>query len=203
MRRDVGAAPSPGEFVGPWYSWWPGDMLPDFTPVPGFAAAPEPNDRTLVALSGGTPSELAAWRRDGNQPYGARIAGEIVACGWSASRTLAIGELDLVRPLAPGERYLWGFATADQWRGRGLYPRLLAAIVRNEGGGNRYWIGHKPGNVASGRGILKAGFGRVGDIYRQPTGEFALMPACTPERARIGAAILGASVWSTPVSPPT
>lgn len=184
-----------GDFVGPWYAWWPGDRLPALPPLPGFTATPADDDWTLTALARTGVEELARRRRAGNRPYLACLAGEPVAHGWATGSTVEIGELGLAFTLPPGERYLWGFATVERWRGRGLYPRLLRAIMRHEGREDaRYWIGHEPDNEASGRGILKAGFRRVGDVYRRPTGGFVLVPVGPSARARVGAALLGAAL---------
>lgn len=183
-----------GDFVGPWYAWWPGDPAPTFAVWPEFRAAPADDDTALGGLIGVEAAELQVWQGDGNQPYLARVAGEVVACGWSATRTLAIGELGLMRSLSSGERYLWGFVTAEPWRGRGIYPRLLAAIIRHEGAAHRYWIGHEPGHNSSNRGIVKAGFQQVGEIYHRAAGDFALLPTGDSARAEVGAAVLGATV---------
>ena len=186
-----------GDFVGPWYAWQPGDSLPPLPPLPGFVAGPADDDRALAALAGRGIDEVMALRRVGNRPYVARLAGELVAHGWSTDRTVEIGEVGLRFALPPDERYLWGFVTEARWRGRGVYPRLLQAILRQEGAGDvRCWIGHEPDNVASARGILKAGFRRVGDVYRLPTGRLALDPVGPIERARAGAALLGADLRS-------
>ncbi len=185
----------PGDFVGPWYAWWPGDPLPALPPLPGFATAPADDDHQIAALAGIGVEEVAKRRRAGHRPYIARLGGEPVAHGWSTGGAVEIGELGLAFTLPPGERYLWGFATEERWRGRGLYPHLLQAILRHEGlAGVRYWIGHTPENAASAQGILKAGFRRVGDVYRLPTGRFVLVPTGPLERARLGAALLGAEL---------
>lgn len=50
-------------------------------------------------------------------------------------------------PLAPGDRGLWDFATLEGWRGRGIYPRLLQAILRaEEKNADCFWIGHRGDN---------------------------------------------------------
>jgi RimJ/RimL family protein N-acetyltransferase len=183
-----------GDFVGPWYAWQPGDPLPLLPPLPGFIAGPADDDRALAALAGRDVDEVMALRRAGNRPYVARLAGELVAHGWSTDGTVEIGELDLTFTLPPGERYLWGFATEARWRGRGIYPRLLQAVLRREGAAARCWIGHEPDNTASARGIVKAGFRRVGDVFRLPTSRLTLVPVGPIERARVGAALLGADL---------
>jgi GNAT superfamily N-acetyltransferase len=184
----------PGDFVGPWYVRWPGDVLPVLPPLPGFVAAPTNDDGTFAALAGIDRAEVAAHRRAGNWPYLAWLDGEPVALGWSTGTTVAIGELDLAFTLPPGNRYLWGFLTAPAWRGRGIYPRLLQAILRAEGDGIRAWIGHEPPNDASARGIIKAGFRCVGDVFRTSAGAFVLVPSGPLDRARAGAALLGATL---------
>jgi hypothetical protein len=187
-RQDPG-----GAFVGPWYGWWPGDLLPALPPLTGLVAGPADDDRSLAALAAIDPGEVAARRGAGHRPYLARLAGEPVACGWSTWSAVEIGEIGLTFTLPPGERYLWGFVTVGPERGRGIYPHLLQAILRHEGTGDaRYWIGHTPDNLASARGIQKAGFRRVGDVYLLVPGRFALVPAGPIERARAGAALLGA-----------
>jgi GNAT superfamily N-acetyltransferase len=72
-----------------------------------------------------------------------------VTCGWAATREAPIGELNLVFPIAADSRYLWEFATLPEWQGRGLYPRLLQAIVQAERA-ERFWIIHAPENLPSG-----------------------------------------------------
>ncbi len=172
---------TPGLFVGPWYAWWPGDPLPALPALPDFAAAPTADDHALAALSGSDDVTLEGRRRADNQPYLATLNGTPVAYGWSASATVEIGELGLTFALPPGDRYLWDFATLPAWRGRGIYPHLLQAILRHGTASQaRHWIGHEPDNLASTRGILKAGF-------------------------RLGAALLGADLAlpsATPITPP-
>jgi len=184
-----------GEFVGPWYAWWPGDPLPPLPAFPGFAAAPVTDDAAFATLSGRGAAEVAARRTNGDRPYLATVEGRGVGWGWSATRRLTIGELGIARDLPPTDRYLWAFETLPAWRGRGVYPRLLQGILRHEEGeGLRSWIGHDPGNAASARGIAKAGFGRVGAIHHAPDGGYLLVPDGPLDRALIGAPLLGARV---------
>jgi hypothetical protein len=158
------------------------------------AARADDDDEVLAELAGIDLGEVAAHRRSGNQPYVARLDGELVAVGWSTRSTVEIGELDLTFMLPPGNSYLWGFVTAPAWRGRGFYPRLLQAILRAEGDEVCAWIGHEPPNVASARGIIRAGFSCVGNVFRTTAGSFVLAPSGPIARARAGAALLGAVV---------
>ncbi len=183
------------EFVGPCYAWWPGDALPDLPPLDDFSVDAAGDDRSLAALAGLDVAEVAARRRDGNRPYVARVAGAVAGWGWVAEELLEIGELAVTTALPPGEYYLWDFVTVERWRGRGIYPRLLQAILRDVLPPDAHcWIGHEPGNVASSRGILKAGFRRVGDIYARAGVGYILDPVGPIERARVGAPLFGAVV---------
>jgi len=199
VRADDGAEETieaiNGDFVGPWYAWWPGDPLPALPGFPGFAAAPVTDDAAFAALSGLSAAAIAARRANGDRPYLATVDGMGVGWGWSATRHLSIGELGIARALPPTDRYLWAFETRPDWRGRGIYPLLLQAILRHEEReGARSWIGHDPGNAASARGIVKAGFGRVGAIHRAADGGYLLVPDGPLDRARLGAPLLGARV---------
>jgi hypothetical protein len=100
-----GSPASPaGDYVGSWYTWWPGDPLPRMTPIPGFVARPSDDDREIAALAGLDAQDTATFREAGNQPFIARVDGEAVACGWSAKSRLEIGEIGLVTSLPPGNR---------------------------------------------------------------------------------------------------
>ncbi|GLV55602.1 hypothetical protein KDH_24460 [Dictyobacter sp. S3.2.2.5] len=90
--------------------------------------------------------------------------------------------------------FLYYFVTLPAWRGQGIYPRLLQHILRSEGEGNeRFWIVHQHENVASQRGIEKAGFQIASKVYFIAADKLALVPPSveTSERARAGSALLG------------
>jgi hypothetical protein len=101
--------------------------------------------------------------------------------------------------LAGSDRYLWDFRTLPQWRGRGFYPKLLQSILRNEGRAEaRFWIINAPENLASARGIDKAGFRVVGDLAVAQDGRAGLVPTADPDRASAGAKLLGVPVIQVP-----
>ena len=82
-----------------------------------------------------------------------------------ARRELRSGRLVAVITIPPGERYLWNFVTLKAFRGLGIYPRLLQAIVRAESAtAEKFWIAYAPENHASGAGIGKAGFVPVAEL---------------------------------------
>jgi hypothetical protein len=89
-----------------------------------------------------------------------------------------LGELGATFVVGAGERYLWNFVTLASHRGRGIYPRLLDAIVRAESRGvspaRRFWIAYAPENHASGAGIRKAGFVDVAELSFDASGRAAI-----------------------------
>jgi hypothetical protein len=127
----------------------------------------------------------------GHRAYLASLGTLPVAVGWSAA-----GEVDLLGGrvtlhLPPHHRYLYGFVTHPDWRGHGMYPYLLQAIVRTEEQ-EYFWIMHLQENTASQRGIHKAGFRVAGHLSFLPTGELGLFPPPgDSERARVAAHLLG------------
>jgi GNAT superfamily N-acetyltransferase len=140
---------------------------------------------------------------DGHLPYVARMDGQPVGYGWVATRKASIGELDLRFKLSPDDRYLWDFATLPDWQGRGLYPRLLQAILERESKhAKRFWIIHAPENLPSGAGMGKAGFDFVGQLSFTADGSVGLAPfPDTIDRARSGANLLKVPLIDTVLAP--
>jgi GNAT superfamily N-acetyltransferase len=156
-------------------TWWHGDALPALPPLTGFRAAAT-DDVTLVArLDALTEEEVRARLPGHHRPYVATI-----------------GELGVSFTLPRGDRYLWDFATLPAWRGRGLYPHLLQAIIAAESPpATRLGIIHAPENPASVRGITKAGRAAIGELSFRARGGAGFRPFDDPVRARVGAALLG------------
>jgi RimJ/RimL family protein N-acetyltransferase len=149
----------------------------------------------LSALSGADARELQARTARGHAPWLAQINGEPVGWGWCAAGEVSIGELGIAVPLPPGNRYLWDCFTVPAWRGRGIYPRLLQAIIAHEPEVARFWVGHDHGNLASARGIAKAGFHEVGLLYHRRDGEFELVASGPLERA-----VAASDLFAVPVA---
>ncbi len=94
-----------------------------------------------------------------------RFHGEVpVAYGWVATQEGSLAAFQLSFAIPSGNCYLYGFLTFPEWRGRGIYPHLLQAIIHQEQLVDRFWIGYLPDNEASGRGVSKAGFHVVSDL---------------------------------------
>jgi GNAT superfamily N-acetyltransferase len=181
-------------------TWWASDPLMDLTPLSNFQMQLAADDAQLAAINHITVAEVEQRRRAGHRPYVGYLDGTAVTYGWVATHEASIGELNLVFPIAANSRYLWDFATLPEWQGRGLYPRLLQAIVQAERA-ERFWIIHAPENLPSGAGMQKAGFQAVGQLSFQRDNRLGLIPFDLLERARIGAALLGVALIDDGLSP--
>jgi GNAT superfamily N-acetyltransferase len=200
MASTGSAAQRPAMSLGPFYVWRRGWPLP---PVAARLDRPLTIESTLPpGPLGAIPSEEGARRlADGHALFAARIDGDLAGYGWSASRRAHIGGLDLFLTIPPDERYLWDFETMPAYRGRGVYPLLLQAILRRQSDeADGFWIGHDPRNDASRRGILKAGFRIAGHIWRLSNGTLAVVgaPDVETEVAERGAALFGLSLIPAP-----
>src|ERR687885_80674 len=121
-----------------------------------------------MEASGVYPVDVVEMRlRAGRRPYVVETEGKIVSYGWVAFSAEPIGDLGLSFELAAGEVYIYDCATRPDYRGRGYYPALLRAMVADlsREGWRRAWIGTGPGNFVSQRGIARAGFQKVADVY--------------------------------------
>jgi len=122
------------------------------------------------ALASSTDSislnEIISRLESGRQCYAARVDGQIVAYGWVSFEHEDIGELNLRTKLVPGEAYIWDCATVPAFRGNLLYSALLVYILGNLRTQNicRAWIGADLDNIASQKGIARAGFHHVADL---------------------------------------
>ncbi|HYI13974.1 MAG TPA: GNAT family N-acetyltransferase [Thermomicrobiales bacterium] len=178
------------ETFGIFYGWWRGDPLPTLAMPDGVVASRLGNEQQAPVVETLDPAEAAILRQQGHRLYVALIGSEIVAYGWAATTTASIGELGVEMRIASNERYLWGFVTLPNWRGQGIYPALIQAMLRQEADADRFWIGHDVGNDASASGILKAGFVPVGEAYRNGDGSLRYARSGDDERSRAAQALL-------------
>jgi GNAT superfamily N-acetyltransferase len=176
-------------------SWWRGDALPTPAPLAGLTIGVNDDVALISGLTGLLPDEVTARLDAGHRCYLARLDGLPVSYGWVATLSASIGELDLAFSLPDDDRYLWDFVTLPEWRGRGIYPRLLHGIIEQEGANaERFWIIYAPENAASGIGVAKAGFSPVSDLaFLRGRGVGTV--ALSPERAELGARLLGVSLY--------
>ena len=151
------------------------DPRPELTPLPAFEVHHVWDASFMAALQDRPLADIERRMDAGHRAYVAWLHEEPAAWGWVATRSAEIGELAATFTLPAGERYLWNFVTLPAFRGRGIYPRLLEAIMEAESrDAERFWIGYAPENHASGAGIVRAGFSMQAEMSFDAAGRPAL-----------------------------
>src|SRR3954463_8268523 len=194
-RIDAGGYSGPLEPSGIAWTWWRGDSLPVLPLQPGLTVEVVVADAALANLNQISVAEALKRVRQGNRPYVAHVGGEPVGYGWVAPREASLGGGRVRFPVPATRRSLWDFATRPAWRGRGIYPLLLQAILAAERAeAERFLILHEWYNRASRRGIAKAGFQAAATIvFLGPALDdgLGLVPYDRSERAPDVARFLG------------
>lgn len=159
--------------------------------------------RMLHLLTGLPKMEIERRFMEQNDAWVLWVKDIPAAFGWVAHAFAPIGELERFVQVGNGEVYLWNFRTAEQWRGRGLYPLLLQHILRTQvsQGTQRVWIIAKPENKASVRGIVKAGFDLIGNLSYDRRNELVLLPKEKGERADDAASFLNIRISDYEIAP--
>ncbi len=119
------------------------------------------DSKEVNALYEFTDPRLVHWRfSQGEICWVAKAEDEIVSYVWAALKKERVEELCKAIELQEGEIYLYDAFTLEEWRGKALYPAILSRQLeyfKNEGF-VRALIFTVEGNIASRRGILRAGF---------------------------------------------
>lgn len=127
-----------------------------------------PESASVLASTMGVEASTDILKRfeNGRRCYAAWVEDEIAAYGWVSLDEEFIGELKLRLKLLEGEAYIWDCATLPAFRQRHLYSALLVHIIRElqAEGLCRVWIGADLENIASQRGIARAGFHHIADL---------------------------------------
>jgi GNAT superfamily N-acetyltransferase len=187
------------ERAGSLWAWWRDDLLPVFPRLAGLQVSAAEADGVVAALTDYTVVQVSRGRQSGYRPYVACLDGVCVAYGWSASQHGSFGPQETPFTIPERNRYLWGFVTLLAWRGRGIYPRLLQAIVSDERQeADRFWALHDASNRPSARGLVKAGFGLVGHVYFLAGGGFGLIPVGPAGHVQAGAVLLELPIVAPP-----
>jgi GNAT superfamily N-acetyltransferase len=177
------------------------DPMPTMTALPGLLVRQSHDAHAMAVLQGRDEAQMRARLDDGHRAYVACIDGEPAAWGWVATRAATIGELGATLALPAGHRYLWNFVTRPEHRGRGVYPRLLEHILREESRDTeRFWIAYAPENHASASGIRKSGFRAVAELSFDRDGRAAVR-GTDAELGDEAASVLGLPVAETPLAP--
>lgn len=176
------------------------DAGPALAPLPGLTVHRIHDAAWMAALQKRDESDIAHRFSIGHRAYVAFVNETPAAWGWVATQQAQIGELGFSFVIPRTERYLWNFVTLAEHRGRGIYPRLLEAIVQAEcTEAERFWIAYAPENHASGVGILKAGFVTVAEISFDSNGR-AAVGEHSAGGGRIASAVLGLPVVQEPLT---
>jgi GNAT superfamily N-acetyltransferase len=177
------------------------DTSPQLLPLAGFEVHQAWDAEFMARLQNRTLEEMSARFDAGHRAYVAWRNEEPAAWGWVATTSAHIGELGASFAIPSGERYLWNFVTLPAYRGLGIYPRLLQAIVRAESReAERFWIAYAPENRASGGGIARAGFTRLAEMSFDAAGRPALY-ALTPGGGVAASHVLGLRVSDEALAP--
>lgn len=127
-----------------------------------------PDSADLIAQTMGAPSppEILSRFEAGSHCYTAWVGGQLASYGWVSFRAEYVGEFNLRLRLIPGEAYIWDCFTLPAYRRQGLYSALLAHILSDLETSPvcRVWIGADSDNLASQRGIERAGFRAAAEI---------------------------------------
>jgi GNAT superfamily N-acetyltransferase len=178
-----------------------GDPAPSLQPMPGLVVRREQDVALMATLQARAADVIAGRYAHGHRAYVAWHRDVPVAWGWVATRSAEIGELGSSFEIPAGERYLWNFVTLPAHRGLGIYPRLLAAIVRAESReAQRFWIAYAPENAASGAGIRKAGFVDLAELSFDASSRAAVR-GMIPGGARAASRVLGLPVATDALTP--
>lgn len=114
-------------------------------------------------------NEAAERLNSGRQGYAVEVAREFVSYGWVSNVAEILGATGCAFVPPVQDVWLYDFATAPAFRGRGYYPLLLQFILRDLQNSARYaWIGTAPGNSTSARSIARAGFTKVAHTRYTP-----------------------------------
>jgi GNAT superfamily N-acetyltransferase len=173
------------------------DPSPSLEPLDGLVITRADGAADMATIMERDAQELQQRLDNGHRAYVAWMHGAPAAWGWVATSTARIGELGTSFAVPPGERYLWNFVTHPAHRGRGIYPRLLDAIVRAESrDATGFWVGYAPENHASGTGIQRAGFTSLAELSFDANGQAALRDL-VPGGAAAVSRLLGVPIAST------
>lgn len=176
-------------------TWWRGDTLPELPALASFSIHIATDKKLLAQMNSTSTQEVDARIQNGNHAYIALIEDIPVAYGWVATQSAGVREIGLSFTLPQHNSYLWDFQTLPEWRGRGIYPHFLQAILRQElHDVERFWILYKPGEIAAEKSIRKAGFSFLGELVFTNSRVSGITLFDNSERAHIGASVLNLPV---------
>jgi GNAT superfamily N-acetyltransferase len=124
-----------------------------------------------TAMRAEDPTPILRRFEQGKRCYAGFHDDEIVTYGWVTFDEEAIGELGLTARMRKGECYIWDCGTPPAYRGKRLYPALLAHILTELAaeGIKRAWLGTDADNIPSQKGVALVGFQPIIDVGFAPS----------------------------------
>ena len=157
------------------YAFTKKQELVGLAPLAGLEIRETDSPELMAALNLISREDALLRFSNNNKAFVAYWNGSPAAFGWMALGKARIGELNHEFVLPESHRYLWNFRTLAEFRGKGIYPRLLQHIMISELDSTEcFWIMHAPENTASEIGIRKAGFELVSQVSVVEGGEVIL-----------------------------
>ncbi len=125
----------------------------------GFSRVDSRGAAALAPAMGLPPAAVSA-RLAWSRCYVGRIDDRVVTYGWVSQVETPIGEIAATIRPAPYEAYIWGCATAPEYRVQGRYRMLLRHMVAAlaEEKLRQAWIGTLEDNPAGCHAVERAGF---------------------------------------------
>jgi len=177
------------------------DPTPALAPLAGLVVHRVLDVGAMAELQRRAVGDLQRRFDAGHRAYVAFLHDAPAAFGWVATESAEIGELRATFAIPGGERYLWNFVTLEPFRGLGIYPRLVDAIVRAESPeAERFWIAYAPENHASGSGVARAGFTALAELSFDGEGRPALR-SIVAGGARVVSRLIGLHEASDALAP--
>lgn len=198
MPSTTDEARQPTAQVGALWHWRRGDALPPLaSPTAEWhvhifqSSEADAVSSARLGLTFGLASERSHQRfKLGHRIAVGFLGDQLVAYGWVAIGAATFGEPAVAFHVPSESAYLYDFVTLAAWRGRGCYPALLQGVIAAEPASD-FWIIYHIANIASQRGIARAGFRQACAVYRTTAGGLALAPDDDLARAKAGATLLG------------
>src|SRR5436305_143583 len=114
------------------YSFQRNQPFQSLPPLQDLAIKENDDPSFMSALAGITIEEATRRLANDHKAYVAYFKNMPAAFGWMAMGKARVGELNHELILPARHRYLWNFRTLPQFRGYGIYPRLLQHILTVE-----------------------------------------------------------------------
>ena len=126
-----------------------------------FEPITEHNAKEVIKLRGKEYlSQFHEQLREGDFGYFAYLDGNAVGYGWIKGK----GAKDYFFDIKNDVKYLCRFFVHEDFRGQGIYPEIICALIEKAKENQVFYIAVEKGNQSSERGLKKVGFELVEEI---------------------------------------